>query len=597
MSTTTLWTSGWREATWAALDQPWDIIIIGGGITGAGILRDGARLGLRALLVEQQDFAWGTSSRSSKLVHGGLRYLKSGQFGLTRASVQGREQLLEQGAGLVEPLGFLLAQYEGERPNRFVYGAGLTVYDLMALQWSHRYYSPQDFRMMAPYITSAGLQGGFGYQDAQTDDARLVLRVIREAVGDGATALNYVRAVSLLRDDGGQVCGVVLEDTESRARVEVQAPLIVNATGAWADFLRGEVGRPPLLRPLRGSHLIFPAWRFNVPQAISFLHPIDGRPVFAFPWEGITLFGTTDVDCDVPLDREPGITPDEVAYLMAALTAQFPALNLGLDDVISTFAGIRPVVGTGKADPSAESRDYIVMEESGLLTVTGGKLTTFGHVAAEALAAGWSHLMAAGRVAPDEDEPQLDDERALLAPLDTAHLDGAGLDERALLRLLGRYGHDAAALLDAAETGELEPIPGTPFLWAELRWAARAEGVVHLDDLLLRRVRLGLLLPQGGADVMARVRQICQAELGWDNARWQAEEAAYRETWLASYAVPTASVVPDWRAQLAVARSEQHAHRMEAQASGRNRTRWAAAAFAGLLSLLLVLLIWRRRRT
>lgn len=596
MESTTLWTKGWREATWAGLDQPWDVIIIGGGITGAGILRDSARLGLRALLVEQRDFAWGTSSRSSKLVHGGLRYLKSGQFGLTRASVQGREQLLEQGAGLIEPLGFLLAQYDGERPGRLVYGAGLTVYDLMAMQWSHRYYSPQDFQMMAPYITSAGLQGGFGYQDAQTDDARLVLRVIREAVAAGATALNYVRATGLQRDEGGQASGIMVEDVFSGATVVLDAPLIINATGAWADFLRGEVDRAPRLRPLRGSHLIFPAWRFNVPQAISFLHPIDGRPVFAFPWEGITLFGTTDVDCNVLLDQEPAITPAEVAYLMAALTSQFPSLNLGLEDIISTFAGIRPVIGTGKADPSAESRDHLVMAEDGLLTVTGGKLTTFGHIAAEALAAGWPRLVAAGRVTPDVDEPELDEDRALLAPVGATLLDGVGLDERIRLRLLGRYGQDAPALIDASEEGELDPIPGTPFLWAELRWAARAEGVVHLDDLLLRRVRLGLLLPCGGADVMSRVRQICQPELGWDNARWQTEEAAYCATWQASYAVPAAEAVPDWRAQLAEARTHQLAQRLEAQVTGRSRARWVGAIGAVLMTLLLFLLIRRRRR-
>ncbi|MEZ4517556.1 MAG: FAD-dependent oxidoreductase [Chloroflexota bacterium] len=155
------------------------------------------------------------------------------------------------------------------------------------------------------------------------------------------------------------------------------------------------------MRPLRGSHLIFPAWRFSVPQAISFLHPLDGRPVFAFPWEGITLFGTTDMDCEVPLDQEPGISPDEVAYLMAALSAHFPSLNLGLEDIISTFAGIRPVIGTGKADPSKESRDHVVWEEHGLLTVTGGKLTTFGQIAAEALETGRPLLENAGRVSAD----------------------------------------------------------------------------------------------------------------------------------------------------------------------------------------------------
>jgi glycerol-3-phosphate dehydrogenase len=333
-----------------------------------------------------------------------------------------------------------------------------------------------------------------------------------------------------------------------------------------------------------------------VPQAISFMHPVDGRPVFVLPWEGSVLFGTTDVDCDVPLDQEPAITPDEVAYLMAALAAHFPSLNLGLDDIVSTFAGIRPVIGTGKADPSDESRDHVIWEEHGLLTVTGGKLTTFGHIAAEALAAGWPQLVAAGCLLP-EATADLEEDRDLLAALDAALLDEWRLDERTRQRLLGRYGQDAAALLAAAEPGELEPIPGTPFLWAELRWAARAEGVVKLDDLLLRRVRLGLLLPRGGADVMDRVRQICQPELGWDNARWQSEEVAYQAIWQASYAVPPAETVPDWRDQLRQARTRQAAQAIAAQSAGRSRTRRGGSLLAGLLALLLAFWLWRRRRT
>ena len=164
-----------RSTIWQTINQPWDIIVIGGGITGAGILREAARLGLKALLVEQKDFAWGTSSRSSKLVHGGLRYLKEGKLGLTRASVLEREHLLDEGPGLIDPLGFLLATYEDDKTGRLVFGAGLTIYDLLALQWSYKYYSPRDFQMLAPRLSTTGLKGGFRYGDAQTDDARLVL--------------------------------------------------------------------------------------------------------------------------------------------------------------------------------------------------------------------------------------------------------------------------------------------------------------------------------------------------------------------------------------------------------------------------------------
>ncbi len=254
-----------RSQLWSRLNQPWDVIVIGGGITGAGILREATRLGLRTLLVERRDFAWGTSSRSSKLVHGGLRYLKEGKLRLTRASVQERERLLDEGPGLIDPLGFLLATYKGDRPGRRLYRAGLTLYDLMALQWTHRYYRAADFQLFAPHITIEGLQGGFCYGDAQTDDARLVLRVIQEAVAHGGLALNYVAATGLLTDGAGQVIGVQLRDeaprltdetsavlSPRRPTVDVYARVVINATGAWADELRArawgalEAWTPPI---------------------------------------------------------------------------------------------------------------------------------------------------------------------------------------------------------------------------------------------------------------------------------------------------------------------------------------------------------------
>lgn len=533
-----MWTRNWRTKIWQNLDQGWDIVIVGGGITGAGILREAVRVGLRVLLVEQRDFAWGTSSRSSKLVHGGFRYLKEGKLGLTMASVQEREQLLAEGPGLIDPLGFLLATYEGDKMGRLVYEAGLTVYDLLALQWSHQYYSPADFRMMAPHLTTSGLKGGFRYGDAMTDDARLTLRVIREAVADGGTAVNYVRAEKLLVDENGRICGLRLRDLETDLTKNVPARLVINATGAWADGLRQQVGSEKRIRPLRGSHLIFPSWRLPVAQAVSFLHPLDQRPVFILPWEGVSLVGTTDEDHTAPLGDEPGITPDETAYLMAAVASQFPSLNLTLDDVVASFAGVRPVIGSGKADPSDESRDHVVWEENGLLTVTGGKLTTFRLIALDALKAIRHHF---------PNLPELDDKQPVLNQV-AADLPGQ-LNPLIQRRLLGRYGEDAATLLAAARPEELTPIADTPYLRAELRWAARAEGVVHLDDLLLRRVRLGLLLPEGGAHYLAHIRAICQPELGWDDARWEAEAAAYRALWRRGYSLP--DNVPDWRVMLA----------------------------------------------
>lgn len=585
-----VWDRHYREQTWRSLPTEWDIVVIGGGITGAGILSEAVRIGLRALLVEQRDFAWGTSSRSSKLVHGGLRYLKSGQFAVTRASVLGREQLLAEGQGLVDPLGFLLAHYEGDRPGRMVYQAGLTVYDLMAMQWSHRYVSAQDFQMMAPYISSTGLQGGFQYGDAQTDDARLVLRVIREAAADGGTALNYVRAERLLYSEEETLAGVALRDTLTDETCDVQAKIIVNATGAWADALRAQTGGSARLRPLRGSHLIFPAWRFPVAQAVSFLHPLDGRPVFAFPWEGVTLLGTTDVDCPPPLDRDPCITADEVAYLMAAVEAYFPALALTLDDVIASYAGIRPVIDSGREDPSKESRDHVVWLENGLLTVTGGKLTTFRQTARHALEEMCHRL-------GDDEEVQrhrlemLGQDETILKPVGDV-LDGVALPRQVQRRLVGRYGADAKQLIAAAEPGELETIADTPILWAELRWAARAEAVAHLDDLLLRRARLGLLLRDGGASELPRIGEICREELGWDEARWAKEERDYLALRNESYALPPRESIPDWRRMLA---ENEALHYQTEQAKDRQRTTHTGLAVAGLILLAVCLaVIWRR---
>jgi len=575
-----MWSHNWRDKIWATLDRPWDLIVIGGGITGAGILREATRAGLRCLLVEQRDFAWGTSSRSSKLVHGGLRYLQQGQLRLTRAAVRERERLLDEGPGLIDPLGFLLATYKDEGPGRRMCSAGLSIYDLLALQWSHRYFTAADFQRLAPYIAQDGLQGGFCYGDAQTDDARLVLRVIQEAVAAGGAAINYVRADSLLRDARGRVIGVRLRDLEANRTADVRGRLVVNATGAWADRLRKQVGGRPRIRPLRGSHLIFSGQRLPVNQAITFLHPLDRRPVFIFPWEGVTLVGTTDVDHRFPLDEEPAISPEEVAYLMAAVTAQFPSLHLTLDDIMATFAGVRPVIGAGKADPSQESRDHVVWEEAGLLTVTGGKLTTFRRVALAALKAGRRHL---GR-------PVRFDAHTAVLDRVSPHLPSAGLSEAVRRRLLGRYGAAAPAVVAAARSDELTTIPGTPVLWAELRWASRAEGVVHLDDLLLRRVRLGLLLPAGGEALLPRVRAICQAELGWDDARWEAEQAAYLALWRRCYGVPDAAAIPTWEPLIARARVRHLVRRQK------RRRLWRRSAFAGTALIAIGTWLWRRRR-
>jgi glycerol-3-phosphate dehydrogenase len=533
----------WREKLFESIHGPWDILIIGGGITGAGILREATRLGLHALLIEQRDFAWGTSSRSSKLVHGGFRYLKEGKLMLTRNSVHEREQLLHEGPGLIDPLGFLLTVHKGDFPGRWTYAMGLTVYDLLAFRWDHTYYSPQDFQLLAPHISQAGLQGGFRFGDAQTDDARLTLRVIREAVADGATAVNYIKANNLIMD-GNHVVGVELNDQINGQKTNAYAKVVINATGAWVDFLRKQVGGASHIRPLRGSHLIFPSWSLPVAQAVSFLHPIDHRPVFIFPWETVTLVGTTDVDHAFPLDVEPKISPEEVAYLMAAVEYQFPSLSVSLEDIIATYAGVRPVIGCGKLNPSEESREHIIWEENGLLTVTGGKLTTFRLI-------GLDVLNTIRHRFPEMREP--DHHMPVLNQIDYQIPECNDLSDNCRRRLLGRLGSDALLMVNVAQPGEMEIIPGTNYLWAELRWAARSESVCHLDDLLLRRTRLGLILPHGAESIFPKVRLICMAELGWNEDRWQVELTNYQTLWANCYSLPPQENIPDWKYQVQAA--------------------------------------------
>ncbi|MES2325588.1 MAG: glycerol-3-phosphate dehydrogenase/oxidase [Pseudomonadota bacterium] len=524
------WTTGWRAQVPALAEREWDLLIIGGGITGAGILLEAARRGLKALLVEQRDFAWGTSSRSSKLVHGGLRYLKQGKLGLTRESVRERDTLMREANGLVQAQGFAFADYSGGKPAKSTFLLGLAIYDLMSgrrgKHSNKHYMSTSDFLMMAPNIARASLEGGICYGDAKTDDARLVLRVLQEAQACGGTAVNYLAAKSLLREDG-KVCGARLLDGATGQSHNVLARLVVNATGAWADGIRGQAGAAPVLRPLRGSHLVFPAWRLPLSQAVSLMHPLDGRPVFAYPWEGVTLVGTTDVDHGATLDKEAAITRAELDYLMLALDVQFPQLDLTESDILATYAGVRPVVDSGEADPSKEGREHAVWIDDGLMTVTGGKLTTFRVIALDA-------LRKAATLLPhwkaELDERPIFPQRARSA----SRLRGSVRQ-----RIEGRYGEHTQALLDCAQEGELDIVPGTQTLWAELRWAARAEAVQHLEDLLLRRTRLGLQLRGGGVEHLARIRAICQAELGWTDERWTAGQDAYLALWNAHYSLPT----------------------------------------------------------
>ncbi|WP_043113422.1 glycerol-3-phosphate dehydrogenase/oxidase [Solimonas soli] len=501
--------------TLSQLDARYDLVIVGGGITGAGIFREAVRRGARALLVEAGDFASGTSSASSKLVHGGLRYLKNGQWRLTLESVRERQRLLREAPGLVEPLPFVMPIYADRPPGRWLMQFGLRLYDAMAGVRRSRWLPAGAALAREPALRREQLRGAMLYEDASTDDARLVLRLIGDAVAAGGVALNYCAAQ--LRRDDARVCGVQLQRPKDGERRAIDAALVVNATGAWADRLLGAPHGAPPLRPLRGSHLVFAAERLPLRQAVSWLHIRDRRPVFAFPWEGAVLCGTTDVDHRGPLEA-PLAEPAELDYLLEGLRAQFPDHPLRAGDALAVYAGVRPVVGGGEGAPSSASRESALWIAPGLIGATGGKLTTFRVTAGEVLRAARRTLPAL-REAGD-------------APVFDAAAAAAGD------RLAARYGARAAARMRAGGAEELLPLGATPYCLAELRWALRHEAVHHLDDLLLRRTRLGLVSARGGEDFLERVGALCRAELGWDETQWQRERERYRTIWRQRHAPP-----------------------------------------------------------
>jgi len=517
-----------REEMGLRLDEPWDLLIIGGGITGAGLLAEAARLGFRAVLLEQNDFAWGTSSRSGKMVHGGLRYLRQGQIRTTWHSVREREYLLSALPGLIQPLGFLMPLYRDDPIGRPAMALGLWIYDGFARRRTHRYLPREALLTLAPHLRREGLLGGYRYQDALTDDARLVLRLIQDAVRRGAAALNYVRVEGFLRTRSGAVEGVMARDRISGRELEVRARVVVNATGAWADRVRGKLGRPPRLRPLRGSHLLLPHWRLPLAQGVILIHPQDHRPLYALPWEGMALVGTTDVDHSEDLEEEPRIHPEELEYLLAALRRAFPDLELSAQDVTATFAGVRAVVGTGRQPPSREPRDHVVWDEE-ILTVTGGKLTTFRVMARDALRMLRRRLP---EPSPPPAEPEKPEVREAARALLERWEPGLGL------RLITRYDPELLVAFLQAPPEEQTAIPRTDVRWAELRWIAAHEAVVHLDDLLLRRTRLGFQLPEGALPFLERHGDRLRAMLGWDGERWAREVARYRRIWEGAYRRP-----------------------------------------------------------
>lgn len=526
------WNAAWRQQILPKLaDESWDLIVIGGGISGAGILREAARRGWRCLLLEQRDFAWGTSSRSSKMVHGGLRYIAKGQWRLTRDSVRERQRLLDEAPGLVEPMSFLMPHYRGGFPGPRVFGGLLSVYDALAGRRSHQFHDVQQLRYLAPGVKENDLLGGTSFVDALTDDARLVMRVLSEARADGAMVLNGVRVEHLLRENG-RVCGVQVEDCEAGGSLQLRCGVLAVATGAWAERLR-PTEAPRQLRPLRGSHLLLPGWRLPVAQAFTFLHERDRRPVFVFPWEGATVVGTTDLDHREDLDQSASISGEELDYLLAACTQQFPAAHVSAADVLSTWSGVRPVVGSAAGEhqgkPSSETREHVLWQEPGCVTLAGGKLTTFRPQAIEVLKACASML----------DRPFVDDAAPVFAAVPALPI--PVLSSHQWRRLAGRHGRDLPRLAQLLADVGHDTVGATDTLWAELAFACESEMVLHLDDLLLRRTRLGLLLPLGGEGYFAPIRRLCQPRLGWSDERWQEEVQRYQALWQRHHGLPDAT--------------------------------------------------------
>lgn len=505
----------------------WDMIVIGGGITGAGVAREAARQGLRVLVLEQRDFSWGTSSRSSKMVHGGLRYLASGNFRLTSHSVKERERLLNEAPGLVELLPYQWAHYKGQFPTPFVFNALLAFYDKFAGRRYRHYLAKEESQYQIPALKLDGLVGTTRFADAVTDDSRLVVRVLKEAVEDGAVVLNYAKVESVYQSESRvDTVRVMLEDGQA---FNANADVIVSATGAWADRFRKALGEEAKIRPLRGSHLVVPSWRFPISQSLTLKHPTDGRSMFIYPWEGMTVVGTTDLD-NPDLDMiEPHIHQQEVDYLLDAANALFPSIRLTESDVVSTFAGVRPIVSSGTLNPSAEKRDHSIWDDNGLITVSGGKLTTFRLIALDVLKAARAYI-------PSLD--YRDHDQSIFKPVDTMPNALSDLAKEWQRRLMGFYGHDIESLAQCAEQDGWALVPGTKTYWAQLRHAVRNEMVVHLDDALLRRTRIGLFYREGGESIKGHIAQLCQEELGWTDAQFEGEWQRYKTIWNQFYSLP-----------------------------------------------------------
>jgi glycerol-3-phosphate dehydrogenase len=527
-----------REEALAAFGADrFDVVVIGGGITGAGVALDAASRGYSVALVERQDFAAGTSSRSSKLVHGGLRYLQNFDLGLVREALLERGLMVKLAPHLVHPLPLLVPAFEGKRPDRLT-GVGLNMYDVMATDrlrrrgrdasdWSpdrHRTISGEEVVEMLPALARREPSSGYLFYDCQTDDVRLVLTVLGEAERFGAVLANRLEVLGLI-EENGRAAGVTVADRVSGGEFNIQADNVVNATGVWADRIRGDElhneADVPVIRPSRGTHITLSHERLPI-NAGAIVPAGNGRSIFALPWLGRTLVGTTDNDYEGELDH---IAPDpkDVDYLLDACNEFFDE-TLTPADITGAYAGVRPLISTGDPKKSVDiSRKAELYEtSSGLVTITGGKLTTWRRMAKMAVdriveregreAPCRTHEIPLGQAAETDDLPEV-----------------VGVDDDSLALLAQRYGYAARGVLAMAEERpELARriVPDLPDLLAEAPFSVRHEQAASLGDVLLRRTRLGLLAARSLVDPAGPVRAVAEAmapELGWDGARVDAE--------------------------------------------------------------------------
>ena len=505
--------------------EPFDLLVIGGGIVGAGIARDAALRGLKTALVDRGDFASGTSGRTSRLVHGGLRYLKNFKIGLVRQAVGERDRLIRQSPALVRPLAFTIPAYEGRGMGPLTLRFGLWVYDVLSRDKvlpRRRWLTPATTREREPALADAGLRGGGLYHDALTDDARLVLAVIRSAADAGAVVANHAEVAELTRD-GGRVSGARVRDRMSQETFDLHASVVVNATGVWLDRLRSGADAGPTLRPTKGIHIFLPREKIGNREAVVLNAKRDGRMLFVLPWGSLTLVGTTDTDFSGDPDRVVA-TAEDVGYLLEAVNDTFPEAHLGAEDVVSAYAGLRPLIREGGShDESDISREHEVFDDpDGLVSVAGGKLTTHRAMAEEVVDRVCRRLgreaTCRTRDAPLGPEPGTADELRAL-----------GLGESAAQFLASRHPvADVRPWLSGPSAAD-RIAPELPYLWAEVSMAVESEMAQHLDDVMVRR--LGLFYESGdqGLDVAAGVAERMGAHLGWDAARRDSELRAYRE--------------------------------------------------------------------